>query len=78
MTTPGWDGYIHKHCCSSCTAPGGWKHSKRCRQKTKWLQMSIDPYKSWQVGANGPQDANGWRHQTWEQQRWTAQDWTRP
>eukprot|EP00972_Heterocapsa_arctica_P098616 14553834-Heterocapsa_arctica.AAC.1 len=29
MTTPqGWNVYIHKHCCSRCTATGGWKHTK--------------------------------------------------
>eukprot|EP00972_Heterocapsa_arctica_P066983 9885490-Heterocapsa_arctica.AAC.1 len=29
MAVPqGTDGYLHTHCCSSCTATGGWRHSK--------------------------------------------------
>eukprot|EP00972_Heterocapsa_arctica_P004756 705502-Heterocapsa_arctica.AAC.1 len=70
---------MRTHCCSSCTATGGWRHSKRCRDKTKWLQRSIDPYKNWQSGTRGSsQDRAGWWHQGWMQQRWAAQDWIDP
>eukprot|EP00972_Heterocapsa_arctica_P013523 1992780-Heterocapsa_arctica.AAC.1 len=80
MTVPqGWNAYIHKHCCSRCTATGGWSHTKRCREKTKYMQRSIDPYKNyWQGVSRSSQDGAGWWHQGWQQRSWSAQDWIRP
>eukprot|EP00972_Heterocapsa_arctica_P056995 8409804-Heterocapsa_arctica.AAC.1 len=84
MTVPiGWSGYIHKNCCSKCTGSGGQWHSKRCREKTKYMKMCINPVRypypnHWQGGSAGSKDATGWWHQGWQQQGWSTQGWTRP
>eukprot|EP00972_Heterocapsa_arctica_P013328 1959045-Heterocapsa_arctica.AAC.1 len=80
ITVPdAWDGYVHKNCCSRCTATGGWSHSKRCRNSTKEMWKNLEPYKnSWQGGAGSSQDGAGWWHQGLQHHSWTELDrtWT--
>eukprot|EP00972_Heterocapsa_arctica_P079558 11724818-Heterocapsa_arctica.AAC.1 len=78
MAEPHWeDGYIHKHCCSSCTRTGGYQHTRRCRRhngpgfnyKGTRSSGSWSPAPAWQD--------QGWKYheRTWtEPQNWAEWD----
>eukprot|EP00972_Heterocapsa_arctica_P035956 5289847-Heterocapsa_arctica.AAC.1 len=70
LAEPHWkDGYIHKHCCSSCTRTGGYEHTRRCRRN--------NVHKCYYRKATRPaprSTASNWQDNGWwyPEEHWTA------
>jgi hypothetical protein len=64
LTEPMSDGYIHKHCCSTCSNSEGRQHKRRCQHFPWWMGNEQGYW--WRVPSwMGNEQGNWWTDEEW-------------